>query len=470
MQVFPHNSPNQNAFTVQHSKPAWIAILGLWLFAVLGTLAGAGGIMRLVFPLGTLAVGWFLYLRYPVLYIGFTFWTWFLTPFLSRIIDYRNGWDPSRLILVSPYLVTLITLVTFFRYLPKARHLGGLPMVLAFVALCYGSLIGLINSTPTSVARVFLDWLVPIPFSFHLLVNWQDYPSYRQNIQRTFLWGVLVMGAYGLVQYLVAPEWDRYWLIKSEMFTSAGQPEPMAMRIWSTMQSHGRFAITMQSGLLLLLTSKSPWRIPTAMVGTLAFLLTLVRSAWGAFVVGLLIFIPSLKQKLQLRIVMTMLILTICIFPLTTIEPFSERINNRLQTISNIEEDTSFRERKALYDYQLGEALSKFQGVGIGNTMYLDVITGEWVKLNIDSGILNLFFTLGWMGGSIYLSGLILIIVESFSSLSSHVDSFINISFAIGISFACQIIFGSTFISLGGLFLWGFLSLAIAGYKYYSNR
>jgi len=60
-------------------------------FAALCVLVGAGGILRLAFPIGSFGVGTFLYLRYPVLYIGFTWWR-FLTP-CRRLIDYQSGWD-----------------------------------------------------------------------------------------------------------------------------------------------------------------------------------------------------------------------------------------------------------------------------------------------------------------------------------------------------------------------------------------
>jgi hypothetical protein len=97
-------------------------------------------------------------------------------------------------------------------------------------------LVGLINNPPLAVARAFLEWLTPILFGFHLFIHWRHYPSYRQNIQRIFLWGVLVMGVYGVLQYLVAPEWDRFWLINVKAFGSA---EPLAIRVFSTVNSPG---------------------------------------------------------------------------------------------------------------------------------------------------------------------------------------------------------------------------------------
>ena len=76
-----HSSPVQDTFAWLRFRPAlaWVGILGLVLITGLGILAGAGGILRLLFPLGATIVGGLLYVRYPLLYVGFTWWIWFLT-------------------------------------------------------------------------------------------------------------------------------------------------------------------------------------------------------------------------------------------------------------------------------------------------------------------------------------------------------------------------------------------------------
>jgi O-Antigen ligase len=455
---------------IPQPRPAWIAILGLVLLTTLGTFAGPGSLMRVFFPIGSLAVGAFLYQRYPILYHGFFWWLWFLTPFLARIIDLRNGWDPSRLILLAPYLVSLILLKTFFQNLPRAHYLGGRPLVMAFAAICYGLLIGLINGTPIVVIRNFLDWLIPITYGFYLLVNWQDYPNYRQNLQRVFLWGTLIMGAYGIFQYAVAPEWDRYWLMESGMFASAGNPEPFGMRIWSTMNAPGPFATTMQAGLLLLLTNQGLLRIPAAIVGFLAFLMTMVRSNWGAFCIALLLFLPSLNQKLQIRLIATLLTLIIFIIPLTTIEPFASNLNTRLQTISNLEQDGSFQDRKGLFEIAIQFALSEYVGQGIGSGGAYDQKTGKWVSASIDNGILVLLFTIGWLGTIIYLAGLIPMLLNVIKISEVNFDPFLNGTRALSISYCALLIFGGAIAGGTGIFLWGFLSITVAGNKYYQNQ
>ena len=462
------NSSPQGFYLGLQPLPAWIAILGLVIFSAACIVAGAGSILRLTFPLLSFVVGVFLYWRYPILYLGFTWWMWFLTPLVRRLMDHHSGWVDPNPILLSPYLVTLITSATLFKNLPRSYRQGGLPFILAFTGIFYGFLIGLIKTSLVTAARSVLDWLVPVLLGFHLFVNWRDYPKLRQNMQRTFLWGVLVMGGYGVLQYLVAPDWDRFWLINSEM-TTFGSPEPFKIRVWSTMASSGPFAGTMMAALLLLFSSKDPLRIPASAVGYLSFLLTLVRTMWGAWALGVIILISSLKARLQMRLIITIMILGICVFPLATIEPFSTFISNRLQTFSDLKEDSSFNERSDIYDQKLNLALSTGLGKGIGNVFMIND-KGALEKIVVDSGILDMFFTLGWFGAIPYLGGMLLLIFKLFQSPETRFDPFMSAARAISVSIFATLIIGSVMLGVTGVVFWGFLGIGVAAHKYYQHQ
>lgn len=463
------SSSQIRGFHLVQPAQAWMAILGLVFFSALCILAGAGSILRLVFPVGSFAVGVLLYWRYPVLYISFTWWMWFLTPFVARLVDYRSGWDPQRLMQVSPYLVTLLTLVTFLKHLPRSYRQGSLPFVLACIGVFYGALVGLIKGSPFSVARALLDWLTPLLLGFHFFVNWRDYPKLSQNIQRTFLWGVMVTGVYGVLQYLIAPEWDRLWLIESGMTSVAGSPGPLGMRVWSTMNSPGPFANMMMAGLLLLFSSQEALRIPAAGFGYLTLLLTLVRSVWAGWLLGLLTLISSLKAHLQMRLIITVFIIAMCVFPLTIIEPFSEKISSRFQTFSNLEDDSSFNARSENYDNNLSLALSNGLGNGIGSSWVVND-NGVLQQGVFDSGILETFFTLGWFGAVPYLGGLVLSLFTVIQYSEARFDPFMSAARAISISNCALLILGSALLGFSGLLLWGFLGITMAAHKYYQHQ
>lgn len=440
--------------------PAWLAMIGLGLFSALCILVHAGAIMRLAFPAGAFAVGFFLYIKYPILYLGFAWWIAFLTPFVRRLVDYGSGWVEPNPILLAPFLVMLVTIITFLRYLPTSYKQGSFPFVLAFIGVLYGLLVGLINNPLTKVVVPLLSWLTPIIFGFHLFVNWRDYPIYRQNTQRNFLWAVLITGAYGVVQYLIAPEWDRFWIINS-LVVAFGTPEPRGIRVFSTLNSPAPFALVMMAGLLLLFNSKAALRFVAVAIGYLSFLLTLQRSVWVGWVVGLFILITSLKPRLQMRLIITIMIMAICVIPLLNIAPFSEVINSRLQTFSNTKDDVSYNQRTAGYAESLGLALSETMGEGLGY-----VLRSENLGSN-DSGILTMFFTLGWFGTIPYISGMILLIFTLFRGSTARFDPFASAVRAISLGTLAQIGLWTVNLGLAGVFFWGFAGLGMAANKYY---
>jgi len=453
-----NSSRSQWGFSLQ-PRQAWAAILGLGLFSALCLLAHAGSILRITYPLLSFGVGVFLYQRYPILYVGFTWWMWFLTPLVTRLVDFQSGWDPQRVMMVSPFLVTLLTLKTLFKNLPRACSLDGLPFILSLAGVFYGFMVGLVMNSPAAAVLSLLGWLVPISFGFHLFINWQDYPLYQKNIQRTFFWGLLVVGSYGVLQYVLAPEWDRFWLISSKLTSSAGKPEPFGFRVWSTMNEPAACGFLMLTGSLLLLINKKGFLyIPAAGAGYLCLLLTLVRAVWLGWVVGLFTLISSLKPQIQIRLIIGMMLIAICIVPLIAISPFSESISARFQSFSALDNDTSASDRKNLYSLLLGIALSEYLGQGLGG------ISG------IDSGFLTVLLTLGWLGSIFYISGIFLLFLKLFQGYDYKSDSFASAARAISCGLFMIMPFFCSVISIYGMFFWGFLGVAMAAGKYHQYQ
>ncbi len=466
--TFSPHYPNTNTSPQQQSTLGWLAIGALILLTTACTIVGAGSIIRPLFPLTTLIVGLFLYWRYPILYVGFTWWIWFLTPLVRRLVDYRSGWVDPNIILLAPFLVTLISGITLIKYLPKSYRMGGFPFVMAIFSVCYGFMVGLIYFDKVLVFRTTLDWLTPILFGFHLFVNWRNYLQYRRNIQNVFLWGVLVTGIYGALQYLLAPEWDRFWLIQTKL-TTFGDPEPLGIRVWSTMHSPGPFALVIMAGLILLFSSQHFLRIFASVAGYLAFLLSMARAAWGGWLVGVVFLLTNLKPRLQMRLMVTILIMALCVVPLANIEPFSEVISDRFQTFTNIERDQSFSDRSDNYEKNLNIALSKVFGNGIGGTWTVDR-DGKLIAIVLDSGILDTFFSLGWFGGIPYLGSILLILYELFQGSEGRSDSFASASRSISVAIVFQLIFSSLMISLAGVVFWSFLGMGMAAKKYHQYQ
>lgn len=448
---------------------AWIAIFSLVGFVSLFLFAHAGRYLILIFPIGSLAVGIFLYIRSPALYIGFTLWITFLAPFVRRVIDYQSGYLTPGPWGLAASLVSSVSVITLLRYLPKSYKAGGLPFILSISSVFYGFFISVIQGQldPDKSIIVLLGWLGPICFGFHLFFNWRNYPSYRQTIQRAFLWGVLVMGVYGILQFLVVPPWDRFFLNEYDGLTSAGDPVPLGLNVWSTMGSPGTFASTLRVGLLLLFTGKGALFLPASVVGYLSFLLTTKRTAWASWFLGLIIFISSSKAKHQMRLVLLMVVMLLCLMPLVTMESFSDNISSRFDTFLNLESDSSANARQQRYSDLLGLALTSFVGKGIGAKSF-DIGGSLPFDSSLDSAILALLLQLGWFGSIFYISGLLLLLFSLFHGSENRLDPFLNAARAISFGSFAQIAFSMPFLGEEGTFLWGFLGIGLAAKKYYS--
>lgn len=451
--------------TVQSAMPELFPLAVLALLTILGSMAGAGNAIRLFFIVSSVGIGLYLHSKSISSYVSFTLWIWFLSPLLRRVVDYYNGFDGLGIMVVAPYLVTMITAIKIVRSLSQLFESENAAFILPLTAIAYSFCIGWLNNSTLAVIRAALDWFPPVILALYLSINWHLYPQLKQSFQTTFTWGTLLMGIYGIFQYLVAPDWDIYWMNNASI-GSVGQPTPLGIRVWSTMNAPGPFSSVISSGLLLLLSHKSLFFVPTYLTGFLSFLLSGVRAAWLGWVLGQSMLMSSVKSRLQIRLVLIGVFLALILIPLSMAEPFQERVGDRLSTFSDIGEDDSFQARSATYQENIWLALSSFLGRGLGGTLVLSE-TGGAVKVALDSGILDIFFTLGWIGALPYLMGLLVLFLRQFLLTNSFNDVFVSAARAISIAHVFQLLFGNTATGVAGIMLWSFLGFNLAAHKYY---
>lgn len=466
---------------------AWLAIAAVALLVVALLLVGQGAMLRLAFPAACSLVGLYLYWKHPVHYITFTWWVWFLSPFIRRVVDYQSGWvDPSP-VLLAPVLVSFIAGLGFLRhFLPSMRY-GGLPFALAFAGAVYGFGVGLIRTSfDYTLAQPMLTWLTPIFLGFHLFKNWHDYPRYRDALQRTFVFGALVLGIYGVVQFLTAPMWDRFWMTNVE-FLSFGKPEPMEIRVFSMLNAPGPFSVVMMACLLMLFGTRGWLKFPAAAGGYLSFLLCLTRSAWIGWAVGLISLMTTMNLKARLRLVAVIVVLAGAVVPLALMPPFSEVVVPRIKTFTQAKDDLSLAARLEGYGNYLQDAFLDplGKGVGVMDRVYAVAADDDGIGPH-DSAILELLLSLGLPGTVFYGIGLIALLLSvrprrSIVEIRSDAlapetlvndtfvnDAFLNTARAISLGMFVQMVLGSVMLGVMGAVLWSFSGVVIAGYRYHS--
>ncbi|WOD39265.1 hypothetical protein [Nodosilinea sp. E11] len=439
------------------------ALMTAWgLLIALCLLARAGKLLILVFPAGSVAVGLFLYFRAPFLYVSFAWWMLFFGSLVRKVIDYQSGYvTPGRWGLAA-LLVAAISLITLFKYLPKCHREGGMPFIISFLGLTYALMMGIAYGrlSPQFIVGA-IEWLAPMAFGFHIFINWRSYLDYRRHLLTTFIWGTLVMGAYGIFQYCVAPAWDKFYLDQLGV-NSFGKAVPFDLRVWGTSTSPQEFAAIMLAGIILIFSGQGAIKFAAAGTGYLGFLLTMARSGWIGWLASIVMFLPSINLKLQMRLLVTILVMALVVVPLTQIEPFAEVISDRIESFTNGRDDTSLEDRTAGYQQLSSEALSEFVGLGLGGGSGSKTALG-----GSDTSIFPLLFQFGWFGTIPYIGGILLILVKSFSIKQLRSDAFGSAARAVALGIFAQLAFNQIFTNVFGFVLWGFLGLSLAAVNYH---
>jgi hypothetical protein len=441
------------------SEPkVWAPQAALWAFTLLLVVAHQGSILTYAFPVLAILVGVWLYFKSPENYVAFVWWLWFLSPEVRRLADYgKGGFTPTSIVQIAPLIVTMISAITVVRHFRVLAERRGVPILLIFLGLVYAYLIGVMANGPLAATYDLTNWLYPVLIGFQIMVNAHDYPKYRQAILDTFIWGMLVMGGYGLAQFFLMPAWDAMWMIGSQM-ASQGDPVRLGVRVFSTMNSSGPFALAMMAALTFTMASTQAVRFLAGGVGFISFGLTMVRSTWGGWVIAMVLQLLKASNKVRVRIVIGAVVLVGLSVPLLTFGPIADKMGQRLSSITNLNDDNSYAARNAFYASFAETAFTDVSGEGFGATgssTKLSSSNGDLGKYgSFDSGVMNVPFVLGWPGSLMYLAGLGLLLVRAFrASLSLRDDKYAQASLSVAFAILGMLVFTNTFVGTGGVLL-----------------
>lgn len=452
---------------------SWGVAIGFGVF-VAGLLAhGSGHVVELAFPVLALFVGAILFFQHPTLYLWFTWWLWFLTPEVRRLVDYQTGWSAISPIMIAPFLVAGLAGLTLLRCMPQLLQRPALfPFALVLAGLNYGYTIGIVHAGPLAASYGLLTWIVPVAFGFHVAAHWRQYPLYRDAMQRVFLWGVLAMGIYGLVQFFVLPPWDAEWM-RTSPIDSVGGPHPLRVRIWSTMNSPQPFALAVMAGLLIAFAAKGPLRLIAGVPGYLGLLLSLVRTAWLGWVIGVFFLLARARGVQKIRLLVECIIVCLLSLPLLLlIEPVADRVTGRLETMQDVQEDKSLRTRLWTYADFASRSVGNVIGEGIGSTNKATKLTNDARQSTspiIDSGVLELPFTLGWPGTLLYVGGLGWLLSAALGGRAHHRDLMVQAAGAVVLAILTMTTSYNTLIGPPGMVFWSFLGLMLSA-RTFHNR
>jgi hypothetical protein len=432
--------------------------VGLFGATFLLILVRQGHLLQIFFPVGSLCVGALLYRRYPAHYVGFLCWLFFLTPEVRRFADYFNGvFNPTSSIQLAPLLVAALSGLGLLRHCKLLAQRRSMPIVMILLGIIYAYCIGAVRNGPLPATYTMVSWIFPVLIAFHMLITWRLYPDYQRVLMRTFVWGTIFMGIYGIFEFVVMPPWDAFWMINANM-SSEGNPVPFGMRVSSTMNSAGPFAVAIMTGLLFTTAASGLTRLSAGVAGFCALLLTFVRGGWGAWVIGMAYTVYTLNGRARLRIIISGLLLLLLLLPLAAVDRIATPILARLQTIGTIQNDSSYNDRAEFYRKFLTVAVTDIAGQGLGSTGQGTKLSGSAAgqeNLNFDSGLMEIPYVMGWPGTMLFGGGLIWIFMRALSiGRRMRDDKFVSAGVGVSVSIFALLVFVNTVIGSAGLFFY----------------
>lgn len=430
-------------------------------------LAGIGGaVFPLIFVVAAVTTALVAYFRAPTRYIQFVYTLWFFTPWVRRVIDYHDGFRTTNLVLVAPTLVTLVAVLTSIRRLRELR--GGImyPFLFTLVGVGYAYGIGVLKIGFIPATYALLTWLGPISLSMHLILNWRDFPALRDAFLSFLQWTLPVVGLYGIYQVVVLPPWDRYWMVAAEVF-SIGPPIPFAFRAFGTLNTPGPYSVVLLVGILFLLGSPRRGTLIGLLVCAVSLLLTRTRASWVALLVGLLVVQFMGPVRRMARNWTYLLVIVVLAVPVMSLDVFRESIFSRIASLAALGEDNSARQRLIIASAATQAIGARAEGEGLGATGGAAKLgSADGRQASIDNGFLELFFVLGWPGGSMVLLGLIGQVLTLARFRDSREDAFANSARATVWSLLSVLLIGDIFSGSIGAVFWGAYGFACAAHAY----
>ena len=443
-----------------YKAQAYGAIVVMIAVPVLCIAGNQAGLLRVVFPVLSFVVGVFLFWRSKPLYVGLVCWLWFITPFLRRIADFQSGWSPTSAVLLAPYLAASISTITLLTSLKHFGERKSLPYVCALVGITYGTIIGLVRFPLFNVLQALLNWVVPVIFGFFIYQHRELYQEFRKVLEQSFLYGILLTGAYGIYQFFNLPDWDRTWMLNVQM-NSFGAVEALKVRVFSTMNAPAIFAAVATCGLLLLFSLKGTMRLLAAACGFLALILTMSRASWLSLIVGFIFLALQSDMRQRLRLAIVTVACMVFLLAATQIPPVNDLVMHRIQTFSDPSQDVSYTARIDGHEEAFKQIMTEPFGEGLGSTDTEHGTEGDDDFIGPhDSTVLELFYSLGWIGTLIYATGLGVLVMQLMRSGKS--DPFVLSAKAIVIGFVAQCLLNSVLLGVLGFMVWTFASMSMA--------
>lgn len=401
------------------------------------------------------------------LLIPYNLFVWAAGPEIRRIADWMDGtYHSVSLLSLAPLLASAMVIIPVLRGIHQAEKPLAKIILYFGAALLYGSAIGLVKNG-IGFAYDLANYVVPLLLIPYFAVR----PLGTREMDRllyAYANIAVAVSIYGIIQYLTVPAWDAFWMNHVEM-NSIGIPEPLEVRVFSTLNSPGPCAIFLASALVPMMMEKR-WRGTLNWAGVLltviCLLTTLVRSAWLIVFVMLLAYILTSSSKGKWKTIMQLAIVGLLLYTIVPKLPGAEGLVARMQTLTDIEQDHSYNERLDLLHTMVPAVMGNPVGQGIGSVGTGTKLDngGELGEMGImDNGFIAILLTFGVIGGFFFFSALYVLVkrlVGRIAERTSH-QPYARLALAAWAGAVASLISDNGFPGMRGYLIWMLIGMGL---------
>jgi hypothetical protein len=435
------------------------AIIGFALFTLLLVMAHGGSLLNFGFPLLATSLAGALFAYRRSTYVAFTWWIWLFSPEVRRLVDFQTHFHNISPVMLSPLLVTSFALIAIIRRPRILARRTIFPFSLIALVTFLAFVVGVLTSGPLPSFYEWGTWLEPLFFGIFLIADSDLARDNRQAIVSAAIIGLVIVAGYGIYQFFRLPPWDAAWLNNAKL-TSEGAAFAEQVRIFGPLNDSGSFAAVIASSLVFVFVSKGSLRIAAGALGFPALALSGERQYWGAWAIATVFTAWRIGGKARLRIISIAVIVAAIAVPILSVGPIATLVTHRFASISNIQNDSSAHGRAHLYESFFVTAVSQPIGNGFGSLgVAAKLTTGQ--NIDFDSGLLELPFIFGWVGGLVFLWAIVQISLRILANYLQGKDPVTVAASGLFFAMLAVLLFGQVFQGPEGIIIWTAAALAL---------
>ncbi len=337
--------------------------------AVLAMVRPGAHLVEYGFPTAAVvASAWLLLKGRLAAYVEFVLWLWLLQPEIRRIVDLHTAYHSVSPVMIAAPAAGILGLVLTRRQHGLAYRDTLMLFGLVAIAVAYAFCVGVLHGLTRGAIADLLQYGGPVSLGFVVLSAEVDREELRANIGNFALWGCLIVGVYGLVQFFVLPQWDANWMIQAGI-TTDGKPLPLQVRVFSTLDTAGPLGEALVALILLAvadLRGNPRLRVAAVSVAVVTLGLSQVRAAWISMGVAIVLLILAKRIRLGRMVVGFAIALMLL---LAVGGPILATVGTRFtNTVSAGTSDTSFTARVTFQTAIAPTALRDLTGSGLGSS------------------------------------------------------------------------------------------------------